>query len=128
VFGSDGSAITTEHPSKVHPRFFGTFTRILRKYVRDERVLPLEEAIRKMTSASATKLGIMDRGIIRPDFWADITIFDPLNVRDTATIANPMRYSKGIEYVFVNGVLTLENNKHTGALSGKPLRHISTLN
>jgi N-acyl-D-aspartate/D-glutamate deacylase len=95
----------------------------LRKYVRQERVLPLEEAIRKMTSAGATKLGLMDRGILRPGFIADITVFDPLNVRELATYEDPIQLPEGIEYVFVNGVLTIEHDKHTGALAGKPLKH-----
>ena len=123
MVGTDGSALPADYPRKVHPRNFGTFPKILRQYVREERILTLEEAIRKMTSAGATKLGLMDRGMLRPGFWADITVFDPLNVKERATYSDPVQLPKGIEYVFVNGVLTIENEKHTGALAGKPLKH-----
>jgi len=120
-------ALPADNPYKTHPRSYGTFPKILRKYVREERVLTLEEAVRKMTSAGATKLGIMDRGILRPDFYADVTVFDPLNVRERATYDDPIRLPEGIEYVFVNGVLTIEHGKHTGALAGKPLKHRSAV-
>jgi N-acyl-D-aspartate/D-glutamate deacylase len=118
---TDGYALPSDYPRKVHPRSFGTFPKILRKYVREERVLPLEEAIRKMTSAGTTRLGLFDRGILRPGCYADVTIFDPLNVTEKASYMEPIRLSEGIEYVFVNGVLTLEHNEHTGELAGKPL-------
>jgi N-acyl-D-amino-acid deacylase len=127
MVGTDGSALPADHPRMVHPRNFGTFPKILRKYVREERVLTLEEAIRKMTSAGATKLGLMDRGLLRPGFCADITVFDPLNVRERATYFDPIQLPQGIEYVFVNGVLTIEHDKHTGALAGKPLKHLSAM-
>ena len=106
-----------------HPRGYGTYPRILRKYVREERAVRLEEAVRKMTSYSAGHLGIMDRGIIRPGFWADITIFDPINVRERATYLDPLQYPEGIPYVIVNGVVTVDDGEHTGALAGKPLKH-----
>jgi N-acyl-D-aspartate/D-glutamate deacylase len=127
MVGTDGSALPADYPRMVHPRNFGTFPKILRKYVREERILTLEEAIRKMTSAGATKLGLMDRGLLRPGFWADVTVFDPLNVRERATYFDPIQLPQGIEYVFVNGVLTIEHDKHTGALAGKPLKHLSAL-
>jgi N-acyl-D-aspartate/D-glutamate deacylase len=120
---TDGSPLPANYHRLVHPRNYGTFPKILRKYVRQERVLTLEDAIRKMTSAGATKLGLMDRGVLRPGFWADITVFDPLNVRERATYQDPIQLPEGIEYVFVNGILTIEHDKHTGALAGKPLRH-----
>jgi N-acyl-D-amino-acid deacylase len=122
---TDGSCLPADYDGLAHPRNYGTFPRILRKYVRQERVLTMEDAIRKMTSAGATKLGIMDRGILRPGFWADVTVFDPLNVRENATYEDPTELSTGIEYVFVNGVLTIEHDKHTGALAGKPLKHVA---
>ncbi len=106
-----------------HPRSYGSYPRILRKYVREERILTLEEAVRKMTSASAAHLGIWDRGILRPGMWADITVFDPLNVKELATYTDPNEYPVGIPYVFVNGKLTVENGVHTGALAGRVLRH-----
>jgi len=127
MVGTDGMALPADNPYKTHPRSYGTFPKILRKYVREERVLTLEEAVRKMTSAGATKLGIMDRGILRPGFHADVTVFDPLNVRERATYDDPIRLPEGIEYVFVNGVLTIEQGKHTGALAGKPLKHRSAV-
>jgi len=126
MVSTDGSALPLNYPRMVHPRNFGTFPKILRKYVREERVLSLEEAVRKMTSAGATKLGLMDRGILRPEFYADITVFDPLNVRERATYFEPKQLPEGFEYVFVNGVLTIEHDEHTGALAGKALKHKSS--
>jgi N-acyl-D-amino-acid deacylase len=117
MIGTDGSTLPADYPRKAHPRNYGTFPKILRKYVRLERVLTLEEAIR----------GLMDRGLLRPGFWADVTIFDPLNVRENATYEDPIQLAEGFEYVFVNGVLTIEHDKHTGALAGKPLKHKSAL-
>jgi N-acyl-D-amino-acid deacylase len=125
MVSTDGVAIPADPAKRVHPRNFGTFPKILRKYVREERILTLEEAIRIMTSAGAARLGLMDRGLLRPGFMADITIFDPLNVRELASYSDPMRYPQGIEYVFVNGVLTIEHDHHTGARTGTPLKHRS---
>jgi len=127
MVGTDGSTLPADYPMKTHPRNYGTFPKILRKYVRLERVLTLEEAIRKMTSAGATKLGLMDRGLLRPGFWADVTVFDPLNVRENATYDDPVQLAEGFEYVFVNGALTIEHDKHTGALAGKALKHKSAV-
>jgi len=127
MVGTDGSTLPADYPMKTHPRNYGTFPKILRKYVRLERVLTLEEAIRKMTSAGATKLGLMDRGLLRPGFWADVTVFDPLNVRENATYDDPVQLAEGFEYVFVNGVLTIEHDRHTGALAGKALKHKSAV-
>jgi len=107
---------------KSHPRGYGSFTRILGKYVRDERVLPLEEAIRKFTSLPAQRMKLYNRGLIRPDYFADITIFDPQTVADVATFEDPNRVSRGIEYVLVNGVVELERGRITGQLGGRPLR------
>ena len=89
--------------------------------------MTLEEAVRKMTSAGAAKLGLMKRGILRPSLYADVTVFDPLNVAERATYTDPIRLPDGIEYVFVNGVLTIEQGKHTGALGGKPLKHRASM-
>ena len=118
---TDGHALPSNYTRSVHPRSFGTFPKILRKYVREERVLTLEEAIRKMTSAGAARLGLFDRGLLRPGCYADITIFDPINVREKATYLEPIQLCKGIKQVFVNGMLTIENDEHTGALAGKAL-------
>jgi N-acyl-D-amino-acid deacylase len=122
--GSDGTAVKTEGPlasGNPHPRYYGTFPRVLGRYVREEKVLTLEEAILKMTSANAAKIGIYDRGLIRPGVWADVTIFNPETVIDESTWDAPHRYSKGIEYVFVNGQLVLDRGTHTNARPGKIL-------
>jgi len=108
--------------SKVHPRAYGTFPRILGRYVRDQRLLTLEQAIRKFTSLPAQRMGLLDRGTLRTGAFADITIFDPATVNDMATFENPHRPSVGIEYVIVNGVVSLEGGKVTGRLAGRPLR------
>jgi N-acyl-D-amino-acid deacylase len=123
--GSDGSALAIEGPLRrgnPHPRNFGTFPRILGVYVREVRLLRLEDAVRKMTSLNAVKLGIRDRGLLRPGNFADLTLFDPVRVIDRATYADPFRYSEGIVYVLVNGQVVFEKGKHTGARPGRPLR------
>jgi len=107
---------------KPHPRAYGTFPRVAGHYVR-EGVLTLEEAVRKMTSYTAQTYGITDRGLLRPGLAADITIFDPAKIRDTATFENPIQYPEGIEYVVVNGVVTVEKGKHNGGRAGRVLRH-----
>lgn len=122
--GSDGTAVKTEGPlaaGNPHPRYYGTFPRVLGRYVRDEKVLSLEEAVRKMTSANAAKIHIYDRGLLRPGMWADITVFDPNKVIDESIWDKPHQYSKGIEYVIVNGELVLEHTKHTGSRPGQIL-------
>ena len=106
-----------------HPRAFGTFPRILAKYVREEHVISLEDAIRAMTSLPADQLKINDRGRIAPGMAADIVIFDPATVKDTATYANPTSYPVGIEYVLVNGRVEVENGKVTQELAGEVIRH-----
>ena len=123
--GSDGSALSIEGPLRSgvpHPRNFGTFPRVLGKYVRDEKVIPLEEAIRKMTSLPAGVLNLPDRGTIAAGKWADLVIFDPATVRDTATFENPFSYPQGIDTVIVNGQVVLDEGTHTGTRSGKVLR------
>ncbi len=107
---------------KPHPRAYGSFPRILGHYVREERLIPLEEAIRKMTSLPANRVGLLDRGVLRPGMFADVVIFDPATVTDRATFEQPHQYSEGIEQVFVNGVLVWEGGAHTGALPGRALR------
>src|SRR2546423_15221115 len=89
--------------SKSHPRAWGSFPRILGRYVRDEHLLTLEEAIRKMTSKAATRVHLTDRGILRPGMAADVTVFDPATIHDVSTFENPNHYSEGIRHVFVNG-------------------------
>ena len=108
-----------EHP---HPRAYGTFPRILRKYVREEKKLTLEDAIRKFSALPAQRMRLTDRGVLKQGMWADIVIFDPETVTDVATYDDPNRLSKGMEDVLVNGTLVIENGKMTGALPGKVLR------
>jgi dihydroorotase/N-acyl-D-amino-acid deacylase len=108
-----------EHP---HPRAYGTFPRILRKYVREEKKLTLEDAIRKFSALPAQRLHLADRGVLKAGMWADVTIFDPATVRDVATFENPNQLSEGMEYVLVNGKPVIEKGKMTGVLPGKVLR------
>jgi len=108
-----------EHP---HPRAYGTFPRILRKYVREEKKLTLEEAIRKFSALPAQRMRLSDRGVLKQGMWADVVVFDPDKVRDLATFDEPNRLSEGMEFVLVNGVPVIEEGKMTGALPGKVLR------
>jgi N-acyl-D-aspartate/D-glutamate deacylase len=124
--GSDGSALALEGPLRrghPHPRNFGTFPRVLGVYVRERHLLGLEDAVRKMTSLNASKLGICDRGVLRPGLFADVTVFNPETVIDQATYLEPFQDNKGIEYVIVNGQIVLDRGKHTGARPGRALRH-----
>ncbi len=125
--GSDGSAFAIDGPLRrghPHPRNFGTFPRVLGVYVRERHLLGLEDAVRKMTSLSAAKLGINDRGLLRPGLYADVTVFDPETVVDQSTYLEPFQYNKGIETVIVNGQLVLEAGKHSGVRPGRALRHV----
>jgi N-acyl-D-amino-acid deacylase len=108
-----------EHP---HPRAYGTFPRILRKYVREEKKLSLEDAIRKFSALSAQRMRLTDRGVLKQGTWADVVVFDPATIRDLATFENPNQLSQGMEYVLVNGVPVVDQGKMTGALPGKVLR------
>ncbi len=124
MVGSDGSAVApwgVLGEGKPHPRYYGTFPRVLGHYVR-EGVITLQEAVRKMTSAPAQRLGLRDRGLLREGFNADIAVFDPATVKDEATFTDPHRFASGIPFVIVNGTLVVEEGDHTGALPGKPLR------
>ncbi len=124
--GSDGSAYSIEGPLRrgnPHPRNFGTFPRVLGVYVRESKLLTLEDAVRKMTSLNAAKLGIADRGELRVGNFADITLFDAERVLDKSTYTAPFAYNEGIEYVIVNGQIVLERGTHTGAMPGRVLRH-----
>jgi dihydroorotase/N-acyl-D-amino-acid deacylase len=107
---------------KSHPRAWGSTARILGKYVRDERVLTLEEAVRKMTSLPASRMGLADRGIVRPGMAADVVVFDPATVRERSTYADPLHYSEGIPFVCVNGQLVVDSGKITGARPGRALK------
>jgi dihydroorotase/N-acyl-D-amino-acid deacylase len=122
---TDSSARAEDGPlseSKSHPRAWGTFPRILGKYVREEGLLSLEEAIRKMTSRATSRVGLWDRGILRPEMAADITVFDPQTIRDVATFEDPNHYSVGVRYVLVNGRAVIYDGKITDERPGKVLR------
>jgi N-acyl-D-amino-acid deacylase len=120
MFASDAS-IRVLNAGMPHPRGYGTNARVLSKYVREEKVLSLEEAIRRMTSLPAQKFQLKDRGLLREGFAADIVIFDENEVQDLSTFAKPHAYSKGFHFVLVNGVITVDQARHTGARAGKPL-------
>jgi N-acyl-D-amino-acid deacylase len=108
-----------EHP---HPRAYGTFPRILRKYVRDEKKLTLEDTIRKFSALPSQRMRLTDRGVLKEGMWADVVIFDPATIQDVATFAEPNQLSQGMEYVLVNGVSVIDQGKMTGKLPGKVLR------
>jgi N-acyl-D-aspartate/D-glutamate deacylase len=126
LVGSDGNCVATEGivgQGMPHPRFYGTFPRVIGRYVHDERLLPLESAIRKMTGATARALNLRDRGLLREGWRADIAIFDPADFRDRGTYENPHQYPSGARTtVIVNGVPVVEDAVHTGALPGMVLR------
>lgn len=122
--GSDGSAVSVDGPTgraHPHPRYYGTFPRVLGRYVRELQVVSLPEAVKKMSSMNADKIGIKDRGRVKEGMWADIAIFDATRVIDRATFENPHQHPIGIQYVIVNGVVTVESDRHTGALAGRVL-------
>jgi N-acyl-D-amino-acid deacylase len=121
-FGSDAGSMATEGvflKSSTHPRAFGNFARLLAKYVRDEQVISLEEAIHKLTGLPASNLKIPNRGILKVNNHADVVVFNLDSIQDYATFEKPMQYATGVNHVFVNGTQVLENGNHTGALPGK---------
>jgi len=119
MIGSDGIPSPTGKP---HPRLYGTFPRVLGTYVREERLFSLEEGVRKMTSLPARRFGLADRGELREDRAADIVIFNPDTIADTATYEDPRQYPAGIEYVIVNGEIAVERGKQTTSRAGRLLR------
>jgi N-acyl-D-amino-acid deacylase len=124
-FCSDAEAPATEGVfllSNPHPRAYGSFARLLAKYVRDEGVIPLEEAVRKLSALPAENLSIRRRGRLEPGFFADVVVFDPATIQDHATFAEPHQYATGVEYVLVNGVVVVRNGEHTGAKPGQVVR------
>ncbi len=120
--GSDAEPMNPATSTYAHPRTFGTFPRILAKYVREEKVIPLETAIREMTSLPANQLKLWNRGRIAPGFAADLILFDPAKVTDTATFEKPLTYAVGMDYVLINGQLAIDKAQPTGALAGKVIR------
>ena len=124
VVGSDGNAVAPRgvlSQRKTHPRSYGTFPRVLGQYVRVDKVLSLEEAVKKMTSVTAERFGLTGRGLLREGAWADLLLFDAATVADRATFTDPHQYPVGIHYVLVNGVVVIDQGQHTGALPGRLL-------
>ncbi|MGB5352109.1 MAG: D-aminoacylase [Woeseia sp.] len=124
-FGSDAAAPAAEGVflnSSPHPRAYGTFARVISRFVRDESLMPLQEAVRRMTSLPAFNTGIRGRGLLAPDYYADVVVFDPARVQDFATFDEPHQYAEGVEQVFVNGVQVLKDGEHTGAKPGRVVR------
>jgi N-acyl-D-amino-acid deacylase len=125
TFGSDAGAPAPEGvflQSHTHPRAYGNFANLLGKYVREEQVIPLPEAIRRMTSYAATDLGIAERGSLRTGYFADVVVFDPATIAARATYENPHQYAVGVAHVFINGVQVLRDGQHTGAKPGRVVR------
>jgi len=124
-FGSDAGAPSAEGvflESSRHPRTYGNFARLLGKYVREEKVIPLQQAIRRMTSLPASNIGAFQRGELREGYYADVVVFDPDSIRDNATFEEPHQYATGMRHVFVNGEQVLKNGRHTGAKPGRVVR------
>jgi N-acyl-D-amino-acid deacylase len=124
-FASDAGSQAPEGvflKSSTHPRAYGTFARLLGKYVREERVIPLEEAVRKLAALPAENLKLRRRGHLAPGYYADVVVFDPRTITDHATFAQPQQYATGMRHVFVNGVQVLKDGEHTGATPGRVVR------
>lgn len=122
MIGSDGIPDLNGRP---HPRLFGTMPRVLGEYVRERKILSLEEAIRRLTNLACDRFGMTGRGRVQEGYWADLVLFNPDTVRDTATYKNPKQEPEGIEMVIVNGAVAYEGGKHTGVGSGRMLRYRS---
>jgi N-acyl-D-amino-acid deacylase len=123
-FGSDAASMAAEGTflnSSTHPRAYGNFARLLGKYVRDEKVIPMEEAIRRLSALPCANLGLPQRGLLKEGYFADVVIFDPKTIADTATFEKPHQYAVGMKHVFVNGVQVLKDGEHTGNRSGRAL-------
>jgi N-acyl-D-amino-acid deacylase len=123
-FGSDAASMAPEPPftrSSAHPRAYGNFARLLGRYVRDEKVIPLEEAIRRLSGLPATNLELDRRGFIREGMFADVVVFDPARIEDRATFEKPHQYAVGMRHVFVNGTQVLKDGEHTGARPGRAI-------
>jgi N-acyl-D-amino-acid deacylase len=124
-FGSDAASMAPEGVflrSSAHPRAYGNFARLLGRYVRDEKLIPLEEAVRRLAALPAANLGLADRGVLRAGAFADVAVFDPSVVADRATYDNPHQYAVGMRHVLVNGVPVLRDGEHTGATPGRALK------
>ena len=123
VIGTDAGGVDPDSTKTVvHPRSYGTYPRILGRYARDEKLFTVEEAVRKMSGAVATRLGLRDRGLLREGMFADVVVFDDRTIIDLATPEKPHQLSRGVEQVFVNGVQVLRDGQHTGATPGRVLK------
>jgi N-acyl-D-amino-acid deacylase len=123
-FGSDAASMAPEGAfikSSTHPRAYGNFARVLGKYVREEKVISLQEAVRRLSGLPATNLGLDHRGFIQKGMYADVVVFDPRTIADKATFEKPHQYAVGMKHVFVNGVQVLKDGEHTGAKPGRAL-------
>jgi N-acyl-D-amino-acid deacylase len=123
-FGSDEASQAPEGvflKSNPHPRAYGNFARVLGKYVRDEKVIPLTEAVRRLSALPATNLGLDHRGFIEKGMFADVVVFDPATISDRATFEKPHQYAIGVKHVFVNGAQVIKDGEHTGAKPGRAL-------
>jgi N-acyl-D-amino-acid deacylase len=123
-FGSDEASQAPEGvflKSNPHPRAYGNFARVLGKYVRDEKVIVLPEAIRRLSALPATNLGLDHRGFLKEGMFADVVVFDPATIADHATFEKPQQYATGVKHVFVNGVQVIKDGEHTGAKPGRAL-------
>jgi N-acyl-D-amino-acid deacylase len=124
MFGSDASSMAAEGAflkSSTHPRAYGCFARLLGKYVREEKVISLQEAVRRLSGLPAATLELDRRGLLKPGYFADVVVFDPNAIADRATFDQPHQYSVGVKHVFVNGAQVLKDGEHTGAKSGRAL-------
>src|SRR5207237_4622701 len=124
-FGSDAESLAPEGvflKSNPHPRAYGNFARLLGKYVRGEKIVPLQEAIRRLSALPAGNLKLDRRGALKPGYFADVVVFDPAKIQDHATFEKPHQFSTGVEEVFVNGTLDLSKGEHTGAKPGQVVR------
>jgi N-acyl-D-amino-acid deacylase len=124
-FGSDAQSMSAEGlflNSSSHPRAYGNFARLLGRYVRDEKIIPMEEAIRRLTSLPAANLNLKHRGMLAPGYFADVVLFDPAAIQDRATFDQPHQYATGVVHLFVNGVQVLRDGEHTGARPGRVVR------
>jgi N-acyl-D-aspartate/D-glutamate deacylase len=125
MLGTDSGGMAPDSPpptAGMHPRAWGSAARILGKYVREERLLSLEEAVRKLTSLPAQRMRLWERGVVRPGAFADLVVFDPATIRDRATFEQPRQYAEGVRYVAVNGQLVVDGGQLTAARPGRALR------
>ena len=122
MIDTDASPVNPATTASSHPRAFGAFPRVIAKYVREDGILSLEDAVRRMTSLAARRLGLADRGLIAPGMAADLVLFDPDEVRDVARFGDPMRFAEGLDFVFVNGVPVIDDGAMTEARPGRLLR------